>query len=336
MSITRHQAVGAYQRWQPEPFDESDQTASPSGKRRALPEPEPDPELDPDVSTDTEPDETHSHTSFSTPEFKLPTAEEIEAMYEQARSEGHATGLEEGRATGRAEGLTQGKIEAKKEADRLAGLVNTMNTELDRLHGEIAEEIVTLALVVARQMVGQTLAAHPIAIADTVREALQQLPQGKARVHVHPDDVALLREYLDDQLEHGHHHILEDASMTPGGCIVEAAGCQIDGSIETRWQRVLNGIGRQSPEWQAYDGAAIAGNVDPEPEAHAASDESVATGPGVDESDVTDSGAIDPDPNAVPPEPAPESAPESAQKPTNPLPNDMPDTPPSPNGKDAA
>ncbi len=255
MSITRHQAVGAYQRWQPEPFDEGGEAASTSGIRRPVPEQDTTPT--PSGPIAPEQSETEAEASVPKPSFKLPTADDIEAIYEQARSEGRATGMAEGYAeglaSGHAEELAKGKAEAREEAIRLAGLVKAMDAALDRIDGEIAEEIVALAIAVARQMVGQTLAAHPIAVSDTVREALQQLPQGKARIHVHPDDVALLREYLDDQLEHGHHHILEDAGMTRGGCILEAAGCQIDATMETRWQRVLNAMGREKPAWPIED-----------------------------------------------------------------------------------
>lgn len=234
MAVNRHQAVGAYRRWDPPSFDgrgsSAPEAAAPTDPAPARPAPSPA--------------EAQAEQSPPIPEFerehkiKLPTAEEIEAMFEQAREEGQAVGYE------------AGKAEARAEAERMAELVRNMDQALDRLGGEVAEEIVALAIAIAKQMVKHTLADHPATIAETVREALQQLPQSKVRIHVHPDDATLLREYQADQLEHGHHQLIEDDTITRGGCRLQAAGCEIDATLETRWRRILEGMGRTDDGWE--------------------------------------------------------------------------------------
>jgi flagellar assembly protein FliH len=214
MTITRHQAVGAYQRWNPPSFDDEvpvtpEETPQAATAPEATPEPEP-----------------------AAPPVKLPTAEEIEAMYEQARNDGEKAGFDEGMK------------KATAEAAQLTRLVRSMDTALDQLGGDVAEEIVALAIALAQQLVGDTLATRPEVIVDVVREALQQVPQGKVRIHLHPEDVKLVRKHLDDQLETGHHHLIEDVAVARGGCRLEATGCDIDATVATRWERVLAGVGR--------------------------------------------------------------------------------------------
>lgn len=222
MTITRHQATGAYQRWQPPAFDAEEpeeapqDTAEPRTLAHAPPEP-----------------------AAPEPHVQLPTADEIEGMFEQARHDGEKAGYDEGRKRAAAE-----ETRARNEATRLAQLVKSMDSALDQLGGEVAGEIVELAIALARQMVGDTLTARPEAVAATVREALQHVPQGKVRIHLHPDDIKLVRQHLDDQLEAGHHHLIEDTALKRGGCRLETAGSDIDATIETRWERVLIGIGR--------------------------------------------------------------------------------------------
>lgn len=218
MTVNRHQAAGAYQRWTPPAFDE-DETPPPEEAPAAAPPPP--------VETASEP-----APEASEPPVKLPTAEEVEAMYEQIRKEGHKAGFDEGMK------------KAQAEAAQLTKLVRSMDGALDQLGGEVAEEIVLLAIALARQMVAEALEARPEAVVTIVREALQQVPQGKVRVHLNPEDVKLVRKHLDDQLETGHHHLIEDATVTRGGCRLEAAGCDIDATLPTRWERVLAGIGR--------------------------------------------------------------------------------------------
>lgn len=242
MSVARHQAVGAYRRWEPQSFDESE-----PGEQGPVDD---TPVSEPEQRQATEPEEAGDSAQT---QIILPTAEEIEAMFDQARIEGRADGRAEGQAegfaAGHAEGLRKGQEETRREATRLAALVGAMDEALDALDGEIAEEIVVLAIELARQMVHHTLADHPGAVAETVREALQQLPQNQISIHLHPDDAHLVRESLGDTLEYGHHRIIEDESITRGGCRLQAAGSEIDASMETRWKRTLESLGRSDATW---------------------------------------------------------------------------------------
>lgn len=238
MSITRHQAVGAYRRWEPPDFD-----APPPPPPAPIPQ-EPEPPVEPQAP------------AFA---FNLPTAEELEQMQEAARQEGYAAGHEEGLEAGRqqgyadghAEGLEAGRQEgyeagladARNEAATLQSLLQSFDQALSKIDEEVAEELAQLAIAVARQMVRQTLAMHPEAIADTVRAALAQLPQAQARIHLNPADLHLVRQLLGEQLEQGGHRLVEDDSVSRGGCHLHAGGSHLDASIETRWRRIVEHLG---------------------------------------------------------------------------------------------
>jgi flagellar assembly protein FliH len=231
--IARHQATGAYRRWTPPSFDDPATDAEPAAADETAPaeitaESSPAPAAPPPTpATPAEPDD---------PPVKLPTAEDIEAMFEQARKDGEHAGYREGRE--------QADAEARAESARIGQLVRSMDEALDRIGGEIAEEIVELALALARQMVGNTLQTRPEAILPVVTEALQQMPQGKVRIHLHPEDLKLVRQHMEDSLEGSHHQLIEDTTIERGGCHLEAAGCNIDATMATRWERVLASIGR--------------------------------------------------------------------------------------------
>lgn len=233
MSITRNQASGAYQRWNPPAFDGEPEDAL------ASPESEPTPvEAAQPAPAPAEPEE---------PQIKLPTADDIEAMFEQARQDGERTGYDEGRSQAANEAAAQ----ARELTRQVSQLIRSMDDALDRLGGDVAEEIVALSIALASQMVGENLRVHPESIVTTVREALHQMPQGKVRVFLHPDDLQLVREHLEDPLDGSHHHLIEDPALERGGCRLEAAGCDIDATVSTRWQRVLAGIGRKDDEHES-------------------------------------------------------------------------------------
>ena len=108
------------------------------------------------------------------PPVKLPTAADIEQIHEEARKSGYDAGYEEATARGR------------MEAMRLFGLVEDMDKALAELDASIAGSVLELAIEIARQLVRKELASQPESALAVVREALQQMPQSHAMVHLHP------------------------------------------------------------------------------------------------------------------------------------------------------
>ena len=246
MSITRNQAAGAYRRWSPPSFDEPEPEETETAEAAERTEAAPDGTPDTDAALAPEGAESEP-TAPAEPAITLPTAEEIEAIYEQAHDEGHAAGLETGRASGYAEGMNA----AREQVQRLTEVVGAMDLAFKELSKDVAEELVGLATALAREMVGHSLRTHPAGVIETVRDALQRLPQGSARILLHPDDLTLVRDELDEEFEAGRHTLVADADIARGGCRLETPAAGIDATVHTRWLRVLRGIGRDGPGWDA-------------------------------------------------------------------------------------
>lgn len=248
MSISRHQAVGAYRRWEPPAFSGAPSPDTDALRTELTPPPAPlQPESAPPISPPlSQPDPE--------PSLRLPTAADIESMFEDARREGHEAGYRDGQEAGHRDGheagYREGAEQARQEALRIAALADALDEALARLDRDVAEELVGLAIEVARRMVRNTLAEQPETVIETVRTALNQLPQAQARIHLHPDDVALVRAYLAEQSGHGHATLIDDDTVSRGGCLVETAGSQLDATLETRWRRILETLGRPDGEWQ--------------------------------------------------------------------------------------
>lgn len=205
----------------------------------------------------------------------LPTAEEIEQIQQQARDEGlaegraagrqdgHATGYREGHAEGHTAGYQAGQALAGQEADCLHALAERLDNALTRMESAVADELLALAVALAREVVRHEIAARPEGLLNVVHEALAQLPHQHAAIYLHPDDAALLRNHLGEQLSHAGQRIHEDFKLQRGDCLIEAGGTQIDATVAMRWQRVLAGLGIEAA-WQpaaappAADAAATA------------------------------------------------------------------------------
>ncbi|HXU92564.1 MAG TPA: flagellar assembly protein FliH [Gallionella sp.] len=178
------------------------------------------------------------------PAVALPTVAELESIRQQAYDEGYA----QGREAGYAEGIQQ----ARNEAAQMQTLLQNLQTALNEVDEQVAQSLLDLSLEVARQMVRETLHTKPEVILKIVSDAISSLPHFNQNAHLilHPDDAALVREHMGDQLAHAGWKIFTDAKIERGGCRVETAHSHIDGTTEARWKRVVESIG-QDKSWRA-------------------------------------------------------------------------------------
>ena len=165
----------------------------------------------------------------------LTTASQLEAIQRQVRDEAYQTGY--------AEGMQK----AAQDARRLSALVDALAQQVDE---QVAHELLDLALDVSRQMLHQTLKVKPELLLGVVQEAIGTLPHFNQGAHVvfHPEDAALVREHIGEQLTHSGWKIFEDARIERGGARFETANSQIDATLETRWKRVVAALGKDT-EW---------------------------------------------------------------------------------------
>lgn len=174
----------------------------------------------------------------------LPTAEQIEQIYQQAR--------EEGKTTGYKEGMEQARHATLTEIQHLQSLIGALEQELKQVDQTMAQDILALAMDLARKIITHALEIKPELILPVVEDALRQLPavSQPVRLAVHPDDAVRIRSHLENHPGYPKWHIHEDMQIEPGGCRVESGGCEVDATLATRWQRTLSVLG-QDQHWLA-------------------------------------------------------------------------------------
>lgn len=196
----------------------------------------------------------------------LPTAEDIENIQKQAyqeaydeafkkaklagfdegkvlgEKEGHAEGFEKGRQ----EGYDAANIEKKDELDEksriFSSLASNLAAPLDKLDNVIEDELVTLAMQVARHLIRRELKQDPSHVIAAIRQAIKILPVSTQNVvlFLHPEDSVLVRESLslgdENELRW---KIIDDPMITRGGCKVETSNSRIDASVESQMNSVI-------------------------------------------------------------------------------------------------
>jgi flagellar assembly protein FliH len=176
----------------------------------------------------------------------LPTAEEIEKIHQQAAQEGFKMGQDEGYKAG----YEAGRKAIQGLAGQLANLAEALEQEQVRQDEAVAQELLDLALALARQMVRTTVRVKQGVVIEVIREAMSALPSltGHLRILVHPDDVVPVREFME--AEHGQFSfkVAADARQERGGFRIEATHCEVDGEMPVRWREIVDCLGSGS-EW---------------------------------------------------------------------------------------
>jgi flagellar assembly protein FliH len=162
-------------------------------------------------------------------------ARNIEAARLRARDEGYRDGYASGQAA------------AQQAAVTLTALAESARKGISEDEQKIAEDLLDLALDVARQIVRADIKVKRDDVLNVIREAMECLPQStqSRQLILHPNDVDIVRSHVGDELTMGNWRLIEDHRIEPGGCRISAATCEIDATLATRWKRVLAAFGQQ-------------------------------------------------------------------------------------------
>lgn len=179
-----------------------------------------------------------------------PTVGELEAIEKKAHDEAYAVG--------HAAGLAAAKTQMQPQMDKLRAQVASLQSVIDKLahpleqmDAEVTEQLARLSMSVAKQVIRRELRLDPSQIIAVMRETVALLPASarQVRVHMHPDDAAVVREHLAAPGGDRAWSIAEDPMMTRGGCTVVTDTSQVDARVESRIASVASAmLGEQRTE----------------------------------------------------------------------------------------
>ena len=187
-----------------------------------------------------------------------PPVREIEQDVLAAREEGFKTGYDAGAEAGHHKGYEQGvregvrlgraemqeqasqleaeREELRKRSHHLQQLLAVLADPVSQLDKEIEDQLVALVIAVSRQLIRRELKTDPGQIVAVVRKAVSLLPVAarEYRLALHPEDAAMVREVLlkEDSKNSRPWTIVEDPTLTRGGCRVVSEASYIDATVE--------------------------------------------------------------------------------------------------------
>ena len=172
--------------------------------------------------------------SASGPGPKMPTVSGLADLQAEAYQEAFEQGLAEGREAGAAQ--------IRAQVEKLEGMFYDLARPFEELDSEVERELLTLAMTLARQIVRRELKTDPTQIIGIVREAISALPVAarEVRVHLHPEDAAVVRQNLAPTESDRAWQLVEDPVMARGGCQITTATSRVDARLETRLGAIVS------------------------------------------------------------------------------------------------
>jgi|HubBroStandDraft_5_1064220.scaffolds.fasta_scaffold127056_2 flagellar assembly protein FliH len=155
---------------------------------------------------------------------------------QQAEAAGYAAGL------ARAQAEQQPRLaQLNAQIERFTALLSELAEPLRLLDAEMERALLSLALAIGSQLARRTLRQEPAQIIAIVRECLKQLPLASrdVRVRLHPEDAAVVRAQLAPVAGEHAWTLIDDATLTRGGCRIESEHSQLDARFESRLQALV-------------------------------------------------------------------------------------------------
>ena len=162
----------------------------------------------------------------------LLTAGQLDALQRQAQEEARQRGFEEG--------LAAGQTELAARIGRLTALAAAFTQPFQTLEQDVEDQLVALAVQLACHLVRREIEHDPALLTAAIHDCLAVLAPSvrSVTVHLHPDDVALVRGQLPPQSEH-RFKLAADPALQRGDLRVTSGSSLVDGGLAARCAEII-------------------------------------------------------------------------------------------------
>lgn len=170
--------------------------------------------------------------------------------------------LEQARREGQDEGLQCGRADMQRLLPSTLENISTTLTELQklrqRLREEACQELVRLAVSVARRVIHRETVVDSAAMAGLVKAALAKLQSREvSRVRMHPALESSVSRTLEECGAPANVVLMADASLSPGDLLFETPQGVLDASLSTQFGELERGLLDKLGSAPVPDGSAL-------------------------------------------------------------------------------
>jgi flagellar assembly protein FliH len=164
---------------------------------------------------------------------------ELEAQLDARVREARQAGLKEGQSAAEKRLAAQ----VQEAVTNLARAAAELARYRDRVRREAEQELVQLAVEIARRVLHREIAADHEALLGLTRAALQRMDAREIhRVRIHPAHASAIEASLRDLGTAQRVEVQADATLEPGGLLFETARGNYDVSVATQLREIERGF----------------------------------------------------------------------------------------------
>jgi len=174
-------------------------------------------------------------------------AEEVLRQARQQAEDIEKQAYDKGFAEGRNEGETEGRRKYEEEAGKLDRLMGALERQRAEIQGQYEKDLLPLIVAMVDKLVQHEISVNSRVIASCLKNTMQYLAESATvRVHLHPDDFNRIKEaslnnpdFLGSRKQLD---LVEDDSVTVGGCLVRSDFGEVDASLEKFKSRLYQAV----------------------------------------------------------------------------------------------
>jgi flagellar assembly protein FliH len=159
--------------------------------------------------------------------------------WEHGFKDGHVEGVRKGEAE-----LAKRIAEVDVKLAALDAIMGALAKPLEDLDAQVEQELTRLTLAIAKHLVRRELKMDPTQVIGIIRHTVSLLPLSarKIKIHLHPDDAAIVREKLARGSGEQEWQLAEDPLMARGGCRLTTENSSVDARFEASIAAALTGL----------------------------------------------------------------------------------------------
>lgn len=126
---------------------------------------------------------------------------------------------------------------------RMARTIEELSGLRQRYRHEAEEDVVALALAIARRVLHRELTVAPDALLGLVKVALEKIEAREVhRVRIRPEDAPIVKQYLEKMGLPQRVEVIADPGLERGAAILDSSRGALDASVETQLAEVERGL----------------------------------------------------------------------------------------------
>lgn len=194
------------------------------------------------VARAKEPDKTERPFSYA--EAECAAGPESPLAAEELKRRLQTEWFEQGRQQGVQQGRAEMQSAVQAEQEKIVRALQEFTAERQSYYRRVEQEVVQLALGIARKILHREAQLDPHTLAGIVRVTLEKLDAGtQITLHVHPKEAADWRHYFACQSEgNPPPEVREDPLLEAGGCRIETSMGITQVGFESQLKEIETGL----------------------------------------------------------------------------------------------